>query len=269
MRGTSRASLAEVTRSLDSVLETADSDTLGSELFQVVRLLEREHGLRRFLADQAARPERKTGVVGRLLEAQVSPATILVVNAVVEAAWSSARDLVDAVERMAVFATVATVADSGRIDELEDEIFRFGRIVAAQPELRQALTKPGVAEQYKQTLVEDLLRGKASPASLRLITEVVLFPRGRTLEQGLDTYGRLVAERAKRFIAVVRVAVPLTEEQQSRLQRLLSTRYGRTIHLNVEIVPEVMGGMSIRVGDEVIDGTIAGRIAEVRRRLAG
>jgi F-type H+-transporting ATPase subunit delta len=269
MVGASRTSLIEVTRRLDEVLDTADPGTLAEELFQVVRLFDAEHSLRRVLADSAVSAERKTGLAGRLLESQVSPATILVVTAVVGSEWSAPRDMVDAVERLAVFATVALAEGGGQVDELEDEIFRFGRIVAARPELRSALTRPGTAEQHLRTLVSDLVGDKVNPASARLITEIVVDPRGRTLEQGLDVYGELVAERATRYIAVVRTAVPLGAAQQERLQALLSRRYGRTIHLNIEVVPEIVGGLYIRVGDEVMDGTIAGRVAEVRRRLGG
>lgn len=269
MQGASRTSLGEVTRRLDSVLESADAVTLSIELFQVVRLLDREHSLRRFLADSSVPGERKTGTAGQLLEPRVSPSTILVVGDVVQASWSSPRDLADAVERMAVFATVAVVEATGQVDELEDELFRFGRIIQAQPQLRAALTRPGAAEQHKRTLVGDLLEGKANVATRRLVTEVVADPRGRTLEQGLDAYSQMVAERARRFTAVVRTAVPLTEAQTTRLQRLLTRSYGREIHLNIEIVPEIVGGMSIRVGDEIFDGTVAGRISEVRRRLTG
>ncbi|GAA3752249.1 F-type H+-transporting ATPase subunit delta [Spinactinospora alkalitolerans] len=269
MRGVSRASLEEVTRRLDAVLESANAATLGHELFEVVSLLEQEHSLRRWLADQANPAESKSGLIGHLLESKVSPATIIVVSDIVQAKWSGTRDLVDAVEQAAVFATVAGVEGEQRLGELEDELFRFGRIVAAEPGLRSALTREGVAAEHKRTLVENLLSGKAGSATLALISQVVTRPRGRTLEQGIDHFGRLVAERAQRYVAVVRTAVPLSGAQQERLRNVLTQVYGRAIHLNIEVAPEIVGGLSIRVGDEVIDGTVAGRIAEVRRRLAG
>ena len=96
-----------------------------------------------------------------------------------------------------------------------------------------------------------------------------MHPRGRSLEAGLEEFGRLVAEQRQRLVAVVRSAVPLTEEQKQRLAAWLRATYGRDVHLNVEVDPEVIGGFSVRIGDEVIDTTIVGRIEEVRRRLAG
>ncbi|MBR8740424.1 F0F1 ATP synthase subunit delta [Nocardiopsis sp. MG754419] len=273
MRGISRSSLAEATRRLDdNVLASADAAqhavSLGGELFEVVALLGNEHSLRRWLADQANPVEKKTGLIGQILEGKVSPSTVIVVNDIVSQSWAGPRDMVDALERMAVYATVASV-EGTRLDELEDELFRFQRIVVAQPDLRAALTRDGVAAAHQRTLIENLLSGKVSSATLALVGEAVTRPRGRTLEQALETYGQLVAERAQRYIAVVRSAVPLSGAHLDRLRALLKRRYGREIHLNIEVVPEIVGGLSIQVGDEVIDGTIAGRIAEVQRRLAG
>ncbi|TDQ47959.1 F0F1 ATP synthase subunit delta [Actinorugispora endophytica] len=269
MRGVSRTSLDEVTRRLDGILPSANTATLGHELFEVVALLGQEHSLRRWLADQSGSSESKSALVGNLLESKVSPATILVVSDIVQAKWSSPRDLVDALERAAVFAAVAGQDTAQRLEGVEDELFRFGRIVAAQPELRAALTSDGVPVEHRRALVENLLSGKTSTATSALVTEAVTRPRGRTLEQGLDHFSQLVAERAKHYVAVVRTAVPLSDAQQDKLQAVLTRMYGRAIHLNTEIAPEIVGGLSIRVGDEVIDGTVAGRIAEVRRRLAG
>jgi F-type H+-transporting ATPase subunit delta len=274
MRGISRTSLAEVTRRLDeNVLASAGTPqsgvSLGSELFEVVALLGSEHSLRRWLADQANPAEAKTGLIGKLLESRVSPSAVLVAGDVVSARWSGPRDLVDAMERMAVYATVAQLQTASGLDELEDELFRFQRIVIAQPALRDALTRDGAAPELRLSLVENLLSGKVHPATLVLVGEAVARPRGRTLEQALDNFGQLVAERAKRYVAVVRSAVALSEQQQSRLGAALSRAYGRDIHLNIEVAPEIVGGLSIQVGDEVIDGTIAGRIAEAQRRLAG
>ncbi|MEE2038323.1 F0F1 ATP synthase subunit delta [Nocardiopsis sp. CT-R113] len=274
MRGISRTSLVEVTRRLDdNVLASAGTAqsgvALGGELFEVVALLGSQHSLRRWLADQANPAEGKTELIGQLLETKVSPSTVIVAGDVVSAKWSGPRDLVDAMERMAVYATVASLQSASALGELEDELFRFQRIVAAQPALRDALTREGVAPERRLSLLENLLSGKVNAATTTLIGEAVTRPRRRTLEQALDHFGQLVAERAQRYVAVVRSAVPLSESQQSRLGAALSRTYGRDIHLNTEVAPEIVGGLSIQVGDEVIDGTIAGRIAEVQRRLAG
>jgi F-type H+-transporting ATPase subunit delta len=69
-------------------------------------------------------------------------------------------------------------------------------------------------------------------------------------------------------VALVRTSVELTEGQRTRLAAVLAAAYGHDVHLNIELDPTTMGGLSIQIGDEVIDGTIAGRLDDVRRRLA-
>ena len=156
-----------------------------------------------------------------------------------------------------------------RLDDLDDELFRFGRIVQANPELHWTLSDTSIPGDRKRALLEELLSGRVTPATLRLIAQLAVHPRGRSLEKGLEEFGRLVAQQRQRLVAVVRTAVPLSDAQRERLTAWLSATYGRDIHLNSEVDPKVLGGFSVRVGDEIIDTTIVGRIEEVRRRLAG
>ncbi|MGP3954550.1 F0F1 ATP synthase subunit delta [Nonomuraea sp. 3N208] len=269
MRGLSRASLAEVEERFNAVAGSADLGTLSDELFAVADLLDREHGLRRALSDPARHAEQKAGTVHALLDGKVGQATLATVEAAVSARWSRAGDLPDVLERLGIVAAAAEAEGQSRLDEVEDELFRFGRIVAANPDLRLALTDQAAPEAGKRQLLSDLLGDKVAPTSLRLIAQLVVHPRGRSLETGLEEVGHLVAQQRQRLVAVVRSAVELTEEQKRRLATWLRTSYGRDVHLNVEVDKRVLGGFSVRIGDEIIDTTIVGRIEEVRRRLAG
>jgi F-type H+-transporting ATPase subunit delta len=269
MRGLSRTSLTEVEERFNAVAASADLGTLSDELFAVTDLLDREHGLRRALSDQARPAGQKTGTVRALLEGKVSEATIATTEAAVSARWSRAGDLADVLERLGVVSAAAEAESQSRLDDVEDELFRFGRVVAANPDLRRALTDASAPEAGKRQLLSDLLGGKVAPTSLRLIAQLVVHPRGRNLETGLEEVGQLVAQQRQRLVAVVRSAVELSEEQKRRLVAWLRTSYGRDVHLNVEVDKRVLGGFSVRIGDEIIDTTIVGRIEEVRRRLAG
>jgi F-type H+-transporting ATPase subunit delta len=269
MRGLSRTSLAEVEERFNAVAGSADLGALSDELFAVADLLDREHGLRRALSDPARPGEQKAGVVRSLLGGKVGEAALATVEAAVAARWSRAGDLADVLERLGVIGSAAEAEGQSRLDEVEDELFRFGRIVAANPGLRRALTDPAAPEEGKRELLRDLLDGKVAPTSLRLVTQLVVHPRGRSLESGLEEAGQLVAQQRQRLVAVVRSAVELSEAQKERLTAWLRTSYGRDVHLNVEVDKRVLGGFSVRIGDEIIDTTIVGRIEEVRRRLAG
>lgn len=263
-----RASLAAARDSLEAVIPTADLDTLGADLLAVLHLLDREHGLRRAVSDPAAATEAKADLVRGLLAGQISEAALTVVTDVVRLRWSAPSQLTDALETLAVTAEAARAQAAGLLDDLEDELFRFSRVVEGEPRLRSALTDPALPADRKRALLAELLEGKTTPSTLRLVTEVVTHPRGRSLESALSLLGKLVAQRRSRLVALVRSAVELSERQRTRLATVLGAAYGQEVHLNVEIDPSVVGGLSIRIGDEIIDGTIAGRLDDVRRRLA-
>ncbi|WP_068921645.1 F0F1 ATP synthase subunit delta [Planobispora rosea] len=269
MRGLSRASLAEVEERFNAVAGSADLGTLADELFAVADLFDREHGLRRSLSDAARPAEQKAQTIRILLEGKVGAAALETVVAAVSARWARSGDLADVLERLGVVAASAEAEAQGRLDDVEDELFRFGRIVAGNLDLHRTLTDPAAPVQAKRELLTTLLGGKVGPSTLRLVTQLVVHPRGRSLDGGLEEFGSLVAAQRQRLVAVVRSAVAFSEEQKQRLAAWLRTSYGRDVHLNVEVDPRVIGGFSVRIGDDLIDTTIAGRIEEVRRRLAG
>jgi F-type H+-transporting ATPase subunit delta len=269
MRGASRASLAELRERLDAMVPgPVLADMVGDELFAVVRLLDSEHGLRRALADATKPSQEKAGVARRLLHGKVSAQTEDLVAEAAAARWASPGDLADAIEQLAIEAYTLAAQLGGSLDDLEDDLFRFGRVVSGQPGLRSALVGPAPVG-AKGDLVNNLLEGKVSSPSLSLITQVLTHPRGRSPQAALDLCAGIAAKRREQLIAVVRVATELTADQRQRLASTLTEAYGRGIHLNVVHDPAVIGGVSVQIGDELIDGTAASRLAGVRRRLAG
>jgi F-type H+-transporting ATPase subunit delta len=270
MRGASRESLAEAGDQLSAVATTkAIADTVSDELFAVARLLDSGHGLRRTLTDPARPAAAKAGLIRSLLGGKVSAETLELVAGLASARWSASRDLADAAEELAVRALVIAAERARKLDDLEDELFRFGRVVAGQPDLRLALSDPNLPGERKRALLGALLDGRVTPAAQRLITEAAIHPRGRSLEASLDAYARLAAERKQRLVAVVRVASVLTQRQQDRLAAALAALYGHDVYLNIVLDPQVVGGLSVQVGDEFIDASVASRLESLRRRLAG
>jgi F-type H+-transporting ATPase subunit delta len=271
MRGASRASFAELSERLSA--EHIESATvaarLASELFAVVGLLDTEHGLRRALSDPGKPAAEKGAVVAALLHGKITQRAEALVAAAAEARWASSGDLADAIEQLAVEATVLAAEAENGLDDLEDGLFRFGRVVAGNPDLRAALSDPSLPEQGKRQLLRTLLDGKVTPVTLGLIEQMVAHPRGRTLAVALDMCADVAARRRQQLIAVVRTAVELSAAHRRRLAEALARTYGHDVHLNVVIDPSVVGGISVQIGDELIDGTAASRLTAVRRRLAG
>ncbi len=270
MRGASRASFAALTDLLaEANISSATVATrLGNELFAVTGLLDTEHGLRRALSDPGKPAAEKAAVTSALLHGKVSGRAESLVVAAAESRWATSGDMVDAIEQLAVEASVIAAEAEDGLDDLEDGLFRFGRVVSGQPDLRAALASTWLPAERKEQLLTALLQGKVTAVTLRLIIQMVTHPRGRGLIAGLDMCASLAARRRQQLIAVVRTAVELSATQRRRLADALAASYGHPVHLNVVIDPSVVGGMSVQIGDELIDGTAATRLAAVRRKLA-
>ena len=269
MRGASRASYAALRDRLTEVaVGAATAEQIGDQLFAVVRLLDSEHGLRRALADSTKPAGEKAAVAGRLLHGRVSDATESLVAEAASARWATSGDFADALEQLAMEALTLAAQYAGTLDDLEDDVFRFARVVSAQPGLRTALVGPTSAA-AKASLLANLLSAKVSGPSLSLITQALTHPRGRSPQAVLDLAAGIAAHRREQLIAVVRVATELSAAQRQRLLAALTEAYGQGIHLNLVHDPAVIGGVSIQIGDELIDGTAASRLAVVRRKLAG
>jgi F-type H+-transporting ATPase subunit delta len=268
MHGASRASYTELRERLTAAARGAvTAGRVGDELFAVVRLLDGEHGLRRALADPTKPPAEKSAVAGSLLHGKISSATEKLVAEAVAARWATPGELSDAIEQLAIEAFTMAAQFGKTLDDLEDDLFRFARLISGQPGLRLALVG-STGPDAKASLVADLLSGKVSAVSLSLVTQVLTHPRGRSPQAVLDLCASIAARRREQLVAVVRVAIELSAAQRKRLADALTSAYGQDIHLNVVHDPAVIGGMSVQIGDELVDGTTASRLAAVRRNLA-
>lgn len=268
MLGSSRESLKAVEEGLRARSGEPGFDAVGSELLAVASLLGRESTLRATLSDSGTPLAVREGVVDQLIGTRVSPLTVAVVKSVVGERWSNGRDFVDAVDRLAAEALFVVAEREGRIDAIEDELFRFGRAVSGSGELSFALTDPALPVANKVAIVTDLL-GPAQPETTALVAHVVAAPRGRTVNSAVDDLVELAAVRRLHVSAEVTSAIALTEAQLTRLAGVLARVYGREVDLRTVVDPSVVGGISVSVDDEVIDGTTVHRLEQARRRLVG
>jgi F-type H+-transporting ATPase subunit delta len=270
-QGASRGADVAVQDALSVVLAqpTTDVDVLSSELFAVSGIFGRELTLRRTLADPSRTADERAGMVDALLRGKVSDATREVVGAVVRQRWSVPSHLGNALDDLAVRATVHSAAVAGVLDRVEDELFRFRRILVGEPQLRTALSDHQLDPHRKITLVDELVGEKVAPQTRALLHQAVRDRRGRTVEHTLERFTALAAATRERLVAHVKSVVELDEAQRERLGRALTRLYGRDVAINVEIDPTVLGGLSVRIGDEVVDATVLARLDEARRRLVG
>ena len=270
MQGSSRAAFAAGHDAFAAALGSgADWSALAEDLFAVTGALDSSASLRRALVDPSRDATAKRGLVEGLFGSRISAAATGVLNALVSQRWSDDRDLGDATEALAVEAVVALAEAGGRLDALEDDLFRFGRVVAADSGLRDALSAHGGDENVKAALVEALLDGKASAETIRLARQAAVSARGRRFDRVVESYLAVAAKRREQRTATVTAAIALDDAQRQRLAQALSGIYHGPVQINVVLDPAVVGGIRVQVGDEVVDGTILRRLQEAERALMG
>ena len=155
----------------------------------------------------------------------------------------------------------------GTLDEVEDELFRFARSYEGSDELRSALTDDTIPAARRQSIVEDLLGGKATPTTVQLISMVVGSGRTRDLPAIVDRLVQRAAASKDEQVAEVRSAVDLTPDQLDRLRAALANATGGNVRVKVIVDPSVLGGLVATIGDTVIDGTVRTRLEQLKSRL--
>jgi F-type H+-transporting ATPase subunit delta len=272
MQGASRDSLAKLRDELSRLSADATSQQLqqlADDVFSVVTLLASQGSLRRAISDPALEPDAKRRVVQTLFGQRLSADALELTSAVAAARWAQPVDIVDALEAVAVEASLGAAEADEQLDEVEDELFRFERIVDSAPELRAALTNRNLPDDRKRQLLHRLLDNKAAKVTVSLVERAVLVPRGRTIERVIEEFTNLAARRRERLIARVTAAVALTADQQERLREALAREFGRDVRLQLVVDPDLIGGVTVRVGDELIDDSVVRHLSTARRQLSG
>lgn len=269
--GASRQSLIAARKYLDEALKDtspADASTLSAQLFAIVTLLDSSTSLRRAMSDNSRDSKSKATLVSELLGGTNSVLTIELVSKLTALRWSSPSNLGDVIEQLAIEAEASVANQNGELDRLEEEIFQFSRILAGNLDLRQVLNSTKYSAESKRVLIAKLLAAKVTPSTARLLAELVSGMRGRSIEKTIAFYASAAAARKMRVIAHVKSAVELSQGQKDKLASSLSGKIGQPVRLNVELDPKVLGGLSIRFADELIDATIVNRLADAGRALA-
>ena len=268
--GSSRASVLTLRKSLADLVSkqsATDAAQFSADLFTVLTVLSSSVGLRRALTDNSRDAASKAELISNLFGKNVTEAAKTLFSQAASLRWSNPAEIADAIENLAVESASAAADKSGELEKLENQLFDFARVLIANPEFRQALNTASDTDASKVSLLESVVNGKYSSHTINLLKRVVVLRRGRSIDATLSTYSHYVSNSRNRLVAHVKTAIALTDSQTSSLIAALTKQMGKEVHINIEIDPKVLGGISIRYADDVIDGTVVNRLAEASRAL--
>lgn len=269
--GNSRQSFATLRGVLDEKLvgsSSSDCTSISAELFTVLFALNSAVGLRRACTDPSRDSTSKAVLMNDLFGKSVSKKVLDLLVEAVALRWSSSVDFASAFEQLAIEAEATAANSDGLIDRVQDELFAFEAIISDNQDLRRVLGDLGGSAAGKVELIHSLVGGKVSPSTLRLLTYMVNDLAGRVIDHVLEVYVQAVAARRNRLIVLVRSRSALSPAQAEKLTDLMVDQVGQPVHLNFEVDPLLVGGVSVRFADELIDGTISTRLLEAGRALA-
>jgi len=268
--GSSRVSVQALRKSLDEIVNkqsASDAAVFANYLFTILTVLSTSIGVRRALTDNARDVSAKAELISNLFGKNISGGAQALLASASALRWSNPGEIADAIENLAVQAESAYADKNGELEKVESQLFDFAQVLRANPELRQALNTSADTDQSKVTLLEAIVNGKYLTSTINLLRRVVTLRRGRSIDATLAAYAHYVSTRKDQVVAHVKSAVELSDSQLAKLVTTLSKQVGKDVRINLEIDPKVLGGISIRYADDVIDGTMVNRLAEAGRAL--
>ena len=262
MGSASRTAIAKGIAALDAAKSVTLTD--GEQILAAARALDASAQLRALLADPTLDAKERESLVAKVF-GSFGASAIALLGSLAAERWSNASQLVDGIEEIGIRA----IARAETKADIVAELFAVERAVRSDAELELALGSKLASAESKAEVVTRLLAKQGSAATNAIVRHLVQSPRGRRIGALLRRTAEVVADVTGRVVATVTVAAPLSDGQQAALAADITARFGREPRIQYLIDPAVIGGVRVRVGQTVIDGTIASRIADLRLQLAG
>ena len=272
MYAASRDALATIRSLAEQLIRESEQSVvvgqqMGAELFTIVELVEADRPTRVALADVSASPEQRKALMTRLIEGKVLPETLRVCQEAAARDWSNPADLRDGLVRTARSALLQAAELSNSLPQVEEELFRLSRTIKAHPGLEQALGDRQASADERRALLAQMLYGKVSAISEILASQAVARPQEGLVADDLDILARQAAHETGRRVADVTTPVALTDAQREGLQAKLRDIYGIEVSIHEVVDRNIIGGVIIKVGNEIINGSLASKLESLRRSL--
>lgn len=248
----------------------ADAMRVGEDIFALSDLVKTDARLRRALTDPSRSAEDKAGLVRELFGAKMCAPALGVVETMVGGHWSKPGALHDAAEVLGILAVLTDAKRAGVLDSVNDELFEVRRFLAANRELRLRLSDTATGTPHERANLASALFGPhLSVWTMRLVRRAVGRSRHGRLLVNLRRFAEWAATMQNRLLVTVETAADMSAEQSARLRSLLEARFGEEISLSTSVEADVVGGFRLRAGTTAIDASLATRIADMKRALAG
>lgn len=273
MRSASRSAVSTLVDRLNALADDLDNDaltTLADELVSVAKMLGQEVVVTRYLTVPTEDATARVKLLERLLEGKVGDTTLDVLRTAVSERWSASGDFIDAIEHVSRQALLAVAEKDGSVDDVEDQLFRFSRVLDAQPRLGILLGDYTADADRRVGLLRNVLESSGSdvnPVALALLSQTVELLRGTPAEEAVLLLAQVAVARRGEVVAQVSAAAELSDAQRTRVSEVLSRIYGHPVAVQLQVDSDLLGGLQICVGDEVIDGTLKSRLAAAEAQL--
>lgn len=271
MKAASREALATSQTRLDEILagdnNVATAAQAGLDIFEVVDVLDADRELRVAFTDIAAPSEARKSLAETLFGTKISDGALRIIQEAAAAQWSTPKDFVKGLVSLGRRALLRGAEAQGQLGQVEDELFRLSQILDREGELTQLLSDRTADSARKRGLLANVLYGKVTMFTEALVLQAISRPEQNPIDD-VAALADSAADLQDRTIARVTAAGELNEGQQAVLAEKLGKIYGRAMSIHSEVDTSLLGGMRIRVGDEVIDGSTAGKIARLRAQMA-
>ena len=269
--GSSRQSLVIARGSLDAAVKgvsAATASEISTHLFFAAEVFASKTALRRAITDPSRDIASKTALIKELFGSKIGKEASDLISGIAALRWSAGKDVIYVLEQLAIEAEASAANINNELDRVEDELFSASRLLVDSSELRSALVG-GAGADLKAQLVTEILTKSASASTVKLVRALVTQRRGRSIEAAFAEFLFGLANRRNRLIAVVRTAAPISDAQKVRLSGAIEKQVGQPIRVNIQVDPTIIGGVSIKFADELIDASISNRLAHAGRALAG
>jgi F-type H+-transporting ATPase subunit delta len=275
LRATSREALNAVVTRLEELIDGADAESLTSladDLVAVTKLLRAQPVLTKHLAESTDNSEGRANLAESLLSGKVSDTAVEIVKTAASQRWSDEDDLVFAIRHTARLALLVRAERNNETAEVEDQLFRFSRIIDEEYRLSALLSDYTTPAEGRIALLDSVLgssAGGASDTTKALLAQAVDLLTGERADEVVRELAELAVARRGEVVAHVTAAAALSDDQRNRLTEVLSRIYGHPVSIQLHFEPDTLGGLRIAVNDEVIDGSLSSRLAAAETRLPG